>query len=62
MPEYNKLQGSYTFFDQKFKDFSRPFKDTFSHFLRTQEGQNQSHIMPHQMLKVESAPIFVSDT
>ena len=34
----------------------------FFHFLRTQEGQNQAHIMPHQMLKVESAPIFVSDT
>ena len=34
----------------------------FSIFLRTQEGHNQAHIMPHQMLKVESAPIFVSDT
>ena len=33
-----------------------------THFLRTQEGQNQAHIMLHQMLKVESAPIFVSDT
>ena len=49
------VQGSYTFFDQKFKDFSRPFKDTLFHFLRTQEGQNQAHIMPHQMLKVECA-------
>ena len=56
------IQGSYTFFNQKFKDFSRPFKDTFFHFLRTQEGQNQAHVMPHQILKVESVPIFVSDT
>ena len=39
------MQGSYTFFDQKFKDFSMPIKDTFFHFLRTQEGQNQAHIM-----------------
>ena len=32
-------QGSYTFFDQKFKDFSRPFKDTFFHFLRLKRGK-----------------------
>ena len=50
------------FFDQQFKDFSRPFKDTFSIFQGLQEGQNQANIMPHQMLKVESAPIFISDT
>ena len=60
--EAREVQGSYTFFDQKFKDFSRPFKDTFFHFLRTQERQNQAHVMPHQMLKVESVPIFISDT
>ena len=30
-------------------------------FQGLQEVQNQANIMPHQMLKVESAPIFVSD-
>ena len=39
--------GFVHYFDQKFKDFSRPFKDTFFHFLRTQERHNQAHIMPH---------------
>ena len=34
----------------------------FSIFQGFQKGQNQANIMPHQMLKVESAPIFISDT
>ena len=34
----------------------------FSIFQGLQEGENQANIMPHQMLNVESAPIFVSDT
>ena len=36
------VHGSYTFFDQKFKDFSRPFKDTFFHF-QGQRGAKSSH-------------------
>ena len=55
---HRSLQGSYTFFEQKFKD---SVKETFFLFSKIQEEQNQANIMQHEMLKVESAMIFISD-
>ena len=45
-----------------FIHFFRPnIQGLFKAFQGLQEGQNQANIMPHQMLKVESASIFVLD-
>ena len=35
-------QGSYPFFNKKFKDFSRTFKDTFFYFSRTSFSAKKS--------------------